>query len=54
MGAPFPTIEGARPVRKTIVNLIIWLVVGGLLGWIAGMIMKTGFLKVWLKWELLM
>lgn len=33
--------EYSPPIENTVINLIIWLVVGGIIGWIASIIMKT-------------
>jgi uncharacterized membrane protein YeaQ/YmgE (transglycosylase-associated protein family) len=41
-GPPHPQQSPARAhTGETLMNLIIWLVIGGLLGWIASKIMRT-------------
>jgi uncharacterized membrane protein YeaQ/YmgE (transglycosylase-associated protein family) len=30
-----------QPVEETMINFIIWLIVGGVIGWIASLIMRT-------------
>src|SRR5512134_165309 len=44
MKHPFPACAGpsrATQAEESSMNFIIWLVVGGLIGWIASIIMKT-------------
>jgi uncharacterized membrane protein YeaQ/YmgE (transglycosylase-associated protein family) len=36
-----PPALTSKPTGETNMNLIIWLVVGGLIGWVASMIMRT-------------
>jgi uncharacterized membrane protein YeaQ/YmgE (transglycosylase-associated protein family) len=43
---PLPTIRRPRSVERqqikgTIMNIIIWLVIGGLIGWVASIVMRT-------------
>jgi uncharacterized membrane protein YeaQ/YmgE (transglycosylase-associated protein family) len=37
---PIPRSDSQR--REAMINLIVWLIAGGLLGWMAGLIMHTG------------